>query len=395
MRLSICIAVRDDYAGLWATVRDIPRSHPEVSDIEIVVADNNPDSPQGQDCANTMRCLPKELHAKYIPAKDAPGCSLAKQRAIDAATGDFVVLMDAHVFLAPGSLGKLCDVFREIPNTNDLYGGPLVMTGDICKAGQEQPIKNITTHLIEVWRGGDLGTWDHDPRGESIDNEPFEIPASNTGMLAFRRKAFAGFHPDFRGFGTEAFYLARMTRKKGGRNVCLPFLRWEHRFWAKVRPLKPPRIWDRLRNYTLGHLATGDPLDEMRAHLTAEFKVSDDWWDWLLADPVGHIDPPGKSPSLFVQIGDALKRLGIDNITSAAVGAIKPQVTAWAAAGHPDRSREDIERLSLAPCEQRSPGGMCRKFGCPNNREHLVPCLYLCRMATADCPGGLFLSIHS
>jgi hypothetical protein len=94
-----------------------------------------------------------------------------------------------------------------------------------------------------------------------------------------------------------------------------------------------------------------------------------------------------------VLIGEALRRLGVGQLfspMSPVAAELSGQLVAWIRAGYPERSKEEIERLSLAPCEHRTPGGMCRKAGCGKERNHIVPCLCFCRMATADCPADMF-----
>ena len=91
------------------------------------------------------------------------------------------------------------------------------------------------------------------------------------GLFACRRAAWPGFNPDFRGFGGEEGYIHEKFRRAGGRTLCLPFLRWMHRF---TRPLGIPYVnrWeDRLRNYLIGFrelgLDTAPVVEHFKAHL--------------------------------------------------------------------------------------------------------------------------------
>jgi hypothetical protein len=77
-----------------------------------------------------------------------------------------------------------------------------------------------------------------------------------------------GFNPLFRGFGGEEGYIHEKFRQAGGRTLCLPFLRWLHRF---QRPLGVPysnRWEDRVRNYLIGRRELGLPRDDIEAHFT-------------------------------------------------------------------------------------------------------------------------------
>ena len=86
------------------------------------------------------------------------------------------------------------------------------------------------------------------------------------GLFACRRTAWPGFNPKFRGFGGEEGYIHEKIRQRGGRTLCLPFLRWMHRFG---RPLGAPYVnrWeDRMRNYVIGFTELGLDTAEMEAH---------------------------------------------------------------------------------------------------------------------------------
>ena len=46
--------------------------------------------------------------------------------------------------------------------------------------------------------------------------------------------AWPGFPAAFRGFGGEEAYIHEKFRRAGGRRLCLPWLRWMHRFGRPV-----------------------------------------------------------------------------------------------------------------------------------------------------------------
>jgi hypothetical protein len=155
--------------------------------------------------------------------------------------------MDSHVFFVPGALQRLIAYLRARPQTRDLLQGPLVY----------DDLKTISTHFDPVWREGMYGIWATDPRGVDPDGAPFEIPMQGLGVFACRRAAWPGFNPKFRGFGGEEGYIHEKFRQNGGKTLCLPFLRWMHRF---NRPLGIPyrNTWDdRFRNYMIGFAELG------------------------------------------------------------------------------------------------------------------------------------------
>jgi hypothetical protein len=74
------------------------------------------------------------------------------------------------------------------------------------------------------------GIWATDPRGKDPEGDPFEIPMQGLGVFSCRKGAWPGFNPMFRGFGGEEGYIHEKFRQAGGRCLCLPWLRWTHRF---------------------------------------------------------------------------------------------------------------------------------------------------------------------
>jgi hypothetical protein len=110
------------------------------------------------------------------------------------------------------------------------------------------------------------GFWGFDDRGTDPEAPPFDIPMQGAGLFACRRAVWPGFNPLFRGFGGEEGYIHEKFRQNGGRTLCLPFLRWVHRF---QRPLGVPyhNSWeDRIRNYLIGFKELGIPTTEMETH---------------------------------------------------------------------------------------------------------------------------------
>jgi hypothetical protein len=112
------------------------------------------------------------------------------------------------------------------------------------------------------------GCWATDERGKDPDAAPFEIPMQGLGLFACRKSAWPGFNSRFRGFGGEEGYLHEKFRQAGGRVLCLPFLRWMHRFH---RPMGIPYVntWeDRLRNYLIGFNEVGWNTQPVEEHFT-------------------------------------------------------------------------------------------------------------------------------
>lgn len=253
-KMTIGMATYDDYDGVYFSLQALRLYHPEViGDVELIVVDNNP----GGKCAEALKSLEKEIpNYRYIPEASVQGTASSKGRVFSEASGRFVLCMDCHVLVVPGALRALLRYFDENPDTRDLLQGPLLMDS----------LAKIYTHLSPAWRGGMFGIWDNNGLADDPTSAPFDIPMQGLGLFACRKEAWPGFNPHFRGFGGEEWYLHEKFRKAGGRTLCLPFLRWVHRF---NRPLGIPyrNAWeDRIWNYMVGFAELGLDASETEAH---------------------------------------------------------------------------------------------------------------------------------
>ena len=159
-------------------------------------------------------------------------------------------LLRLAVLFAPGAIRSLKEYYREHPDCPDLLQGPVVY----------DDLEMISTHFEPVWRGEMWGIWETDPRGQDPEGEPFEIPMQGMGVFSCRKGAWPGFNPMFRGFGWEEGYIHEKFRRAGGRCLCLPWLRWTHRFGRPAGIEYPLTVEEKLRNYLIGHAELGwDP----------------------------------------------------------------------------------------------------------------------------------------
>lgn len=252
-RLTVGMATYDDYDGVYFSIQALRIYHPEILDgLEFVVVDNHPDGP----CASSLKSLEGVVPKyRYVPETSKSGTSV-RTRIFEEASGEFVLCMDSHVFILPGGMRRLLDYFVENPSTSDLLQGPLVFDG----------LDRVATHFKPEWRGGMFGTWDDNGLANDPDAPPFEIPMQGLGVFACRRTVWPGFNQAFRGFGGEEGYIHEKFRQRGARALCLPFLRWVHRF---NRPMGVPyrnKYEDRIWNYLVGLRELGLPTDAMEAH---------------------------------------------------------------------------------------------------------------------------------
>jgi hypothetical protein len=161
-----------------------------------------------------------------------------------------VLCCDSHVLFEPGVIARLKRYHREHPDGADLLQGPLVYDDGA----------QLSSHFDPVWRDQMWGIWASDERALDPDGPPFDIPMQGLGVFSCRADAWPGFHPGFRGFGGEEGYLHEKFRQAGRRCLCLPWLRWMHRFGRPRGTPYPLTVDDKLRNYLLGHTELGlDP----------------------------------------------------------------------------------------------------------------------------------------
>tara|TARA_R110002167_G_scaffold247176_1_gene452766 strand:- start:48 stop:527 length:480 start_codon:yes stop_codon:yes gene_type:complete len=129
------------------------------------------------------------------------------------------------------------------------------------------------------------GTWQtHETLGKNPDDIPFEIPSMGLGLFSCRKDAWLGFNKHFRQFGGEEGYIHEKFRQHGRKTLCLPFLRWVHRFSRPEGPPYPLNIKSRIRNYIIGHMELNLELDELIDHFISEEKIKEDELKEMLLD---------------------------------------------------------------------------------------------------------------
>jgi hypothetical protein len=245
--LTIGLPTFNDYDGVYFSVQALRLYHPEITDVtEILVLDNDPLGP----CAGPLKTLEDCVEGyRYYPYDSFHGTTV-KDLLFREALGEFVLVMDSHVLFPPGSLAKLVDFLEGQRESKDLWQGPLL----------SDSFEPLATHFDSTWSGGMHGQWAWDNRASEEDAPPFEIPKQGMGVFACRREAWPGFNPRFQGFCCEEGYIHDKVRANGGRAMCLPFLRWLHRFERPGGVPYRPNWEDRIRNFLIGYDELGtDP----------------------------------------------------------------------------------------------------------------------------------------
>jgi hypothetical protein len=307
----------DDFDGVWFTIEAICLYHQEVlPHLSFVVVDNHPEGP----AAEALQALGGYVaNYRYVPFTGFRGTAV-RDLVFRETDADVVCCMDSHVLLAPGALAAVRAWFAQHPDSLDLVQGPILW--DDLRSG--------ATHMEAEWRDGMYGTWDDDPRRRKADGEPFEISMHGLGLFACRRAAWPGLNPRFRGFGGEEGYLHEQFRRRGGRVLCHPAIRWAHRFGRPAGPAYANTWEDRVRNYVIGWSQLGWDLDPVEAHFRA-----------LLGGAANRIWPVARA-----QADHPLSRFD-------AVFCVDAGGESCAAHAHPDAVSWRVERVAPGPWADR------------------------------------------
>lgn len=258
--LTIGMATYDDFDGVFFTTQAILQYHREILPyLEILVVDNNPNGLCGKDLREYM----STINSTYIPFSDY-NSTCVRNLVFQHAKTPYVLCTDSHVLFQSGALAKLLMYYQCNENTMDLIQGPL-LTDDWNNS-------TIWTHFDPVWRDAMYGVWGTDERGLDPEAPAFDIPMQGLGIFTCRKDAWLGFNENFRGFGGEEGYIHEKFRKQGRRTLCLPSLRWVHRFRRPLGPRYPLKMDDRIRNYYIGHLELGKNCSDITNHFIFEKK---------------------------------------------------------------------------------------------------------------------------
>jgi len=254
-KLTIGIPTYDDYDGLYFTIQSIRMYHKEViNDIEFLIVDNNPSGIVAKENENFSKAIKEPF--KYLKLEDKNGTAHAKNEIFKNSKTPYTICIDSHVLLEPGCLSKLIAFYDEQKDDGNLLQGPLVY----------DDFTTISTHFDLVWRGDMWGIWGTDSKGVDANSQPFEIPAQGMGVFTCRTESWLKFNSLFKGFGGEEGYIHEKFRKNGKKVLCLPFLRWMHRFG---RPNGIPyklTLDDKIRNYYIGFLDLGLDVIDITNH---------------------------------------------------------------------------------------------------------------------------------
>lgn len=256
--LTIGMATHDDYDGVFFSIQSLRMYHELNDNIEFIVLDSNPNSEHGKECEKFVK---NSVNGKYIPYTKHIS-SFNKYKIVDYADGEYILIIDCHVLIQKDGIKNLLNYFHNNYPCKNLVQGPLLY----------DDLHNISTHFDPVWRGDMYGIWATNAHAYAT-GQPFEIPMQGMGLLAFKKSSWLGINQNFKGFGGEEGYIAEKFRQWGGKNICLPSLKWNHRFGrpngVKYRLVLEDRIW----NYFIGWMElTQNPNHQMIIDIKNHFK---------------------------------------------------------------------------------------------------------------------------
>lgn len=259
-KITIGSAVYDDPEGVWYTYQSLRLNNQEILDeIDFIIIDNHPEGLPSKD----TRAICRDLGIRYVPSGERRTTAI-RNKIFELSETPWTMCIDSHILFEPRTIKNFLVWVEANDDCEDLLQGPLMY--DFFEKE-----KSISTHMKPTWRAMMYGIWDCDKRGEDKNAEPFEIPMQGLGVFACKTDKWLPFHPLFIGFGGEEGYIHEKFRKNGRKTLCLPFLRWLHKFRKSEATPYPNIVEERIHNYTIGLLDNGKSLDAMRSHFEDTF----------------------------------------------------------------------------------------------------------------------------
>ena len=250
-RFTLGMAVSNDFNGVWMTCQTAILNNPNITqEGEILIIDNEPDSPEGK---ATAEYASKNPIITYIPMAGRKGTAV-RDLIFRKANAPVVVCVDAHVLLPGDSLMQGVKYLEMNADRPIILSGPMLYDDGI----------QMATHWEPEWRNAMYGIWATNVPALKA-GEPFEIPMCGLGQFASRKEHWQGFNPLFAAFGGEEFYIHEKYRRVGGAAICLPSFKWNHRF-QRVSRGYTFQAWQQIRNYVIGWDELGLDMKEMLEH---------------------------------------------------------------------------------------------------------------------------------
>ncbi len=267
-RLTVGLATYRDFDGVYFTMQSLRAHHG--NNFDILVLDNAPER-----CIRTEQ-VTRAVGGIYYHRPDLTGTSKSRDALFHLAQTPWVMVCDSHVLFEPGAILELLKLIEKPDYTHDFFTGPLVWDDG----------KGVSTHWRQTTPPGLWGVWE----GGLEDGNPFDIPMQGLGCFAMAKDAWPGFHPLSRGFGGEEGYIHEKVRRAGGRVLCVPQLRWRHRFrdiggWDKNPTPYPALTADHVFNLLVQHRELGIEAEEsIHKDFGNQQKLPPQEWERLVAE---------------------------------------------------------------------------------------------------------------
>ena len=143
-KLTIGTCVYDDFDGLYFTIQSIRLQNPEILNrLEFVVINNNPSSDEGKEIRSFLELIDEPVTYLEFSKYNSP---FLKGKIFDLAETEYVLVLDSHVLLEPGTLKELLDFYDENKDDGNLLQGPLLYDN----------LENISTHFDLSKLGSDM-----------------------------------------------------------------------------------------------------------------------------------------------------------------------------------------------------------------------------------------------
>lgn len=334
MKYTIGMAHHSDFHGVYFTIQALRLYFPHiVEQAEFIIVNNGPENNHSKMIAGLAANVKSQTPIRLIQQTDPVGTSPARNRIFAEAQGDYVIAMDCHVLMQPGSLEALNAYYNMFPDTKDIISGPMIydnivggathfndewrseMWGtwgmawecDMCgeqfslvqdKAGKTQAVK-LDMGRVELvgcqcgrlypsipWPGHEKHFMDAQYSTLMNAETPFDIPGMGLGFFSQKRSNWLGFNPHARAFGGEELYYHSKVRQHGGEAICIPQLKWLHRFGRPDGVPYPLDMYNKIRNYVLEFQELGMDIAPVRNHFVGENKITAVAWEQLLRDPI-------------------------------------------------------------------------------------------------------------
>ena len=314
-----------------------------VDQVELLVVDNEPNGPDGEDNKNIVA---RFANSRYVPAGDIVGTSAPRNRIFTEARGQWVMVIDSHVFLMRGVMERLVDFCRENPNDGHLHHGPLY---------SENLQSIVWTHWAEVWgEDGMFGKMRSLPAAMLLpESPPVEIAGAGCGLFLCRKEAWLPFHAQQRHFGGEELTAHERFRQHGRKVWLQPWLGWWHKFRRQSLGVPFPTDWvSRASNYLHTYKELGYPdLEAIRTAHVQPGRVRASEWAALIRDIGVAPRPRGNAPGMIgagpgTELLQILAGLGIASTPDCPCKARARQMDEWGVCGCIDHRSEIIAWLS-------------------------------------------------